>query len=38
MAGERTTLGSTLLSPPPSARERMVRLRLMLVTLSLIHI
>jgi len=34
MAGERTTLGSTLLSPPPSARERMVRLRLMLVTLS----
>jgi len=34
MVGERTTLGSTLLSPPPSARERMVRLRLMLVTLS----
>ena len=34
MVGERTTLGSTLLAPPPSARERMVRLRLMLVTLS----
>jgi len=34
MVGERTTLGSTLLSPPPSARERKVRLRLMLVSLS----
>ena len=34
MVGERTSLGSTLLAPPPSARERMVRLRLMLVTLS----
>jgi len=34
MVGERTTLGSTLLAPPPSARERRVRLRLMLVTLS----
>jgi len=34
MVGERTTLGNTLLSPPPSARERLVRLRLMLVTLS----
>ena len=34
MAGERTTFGASLLAPPPSARERMVRLRLMLVTLS----
>jgi len=34
MAGERTTLGASLLAPPPSARERMVRLRLMLITLS----
>jgi cell division protein FtsI (penicillin-binding protein 3) len=34
MVGERATLGSTLLTPPPSARERLVRLRLMLVTLS----
>ena len=34
MVGERTTLGSTLLAPPPSARERRVRLRLMIVTLS----
>ena len=34
MVGERTTLGNTLLASPPSARERMVRLRLMLVTLS----
>jgi cell division protein FtsI (penicillin-binding protein 3) len=34
MAGERTTFGASLLAPPPSARERMVRLRLMLITLS----
>jgi len=34
MVGERTTLGSSLLAPPPSARERLVRLRLMLITLS----
>jgi cell division protein FtsI (penicillin-binding protein 3) len=33
MVGARP-LGNTLLAPPPSARERMVRLRLMLVTLS----
>ena len=32
--GQRTTLGASLLTPPPSARERMVRLRLMLLTLS----
>jgi cell division protein FtsI (penicillin-binding protein 3) len=34
MAGERTTLGASLFTPPPSVRERMVRLRLMLLTLS----
>jgi cell division protein FtsI (penicillin-binding protein 3) len=34
MAGERTTFGASLLAPPPSARERMVRLRLMLIALS----
>src|SRR5204863_313057 len=34
MGGERTRLGASLLAPPPSARERMVRLRLMLITLS----